>query len=60
LVLAAIFAISVVNWRFVERPLRSGVWFKSNRHFLIAAAILNFALGAASFLLWKVLSAFTK
>jgi peptidoglycan/LPS O-acetylase OafA/YrhL len=60
LLLAAIFAVSVVNWRFVERPLRSGVWFKSNRHFLIAAAILNFALGAAGFLLWKVLSAFTK
>ncbi len=55
ILLAAIWALAVISWRIVERPVRQGTWLKSNRRFLIAAASLNLALGTVGLLVWKVL-----
>ncbi len=52
--LAAIWVLAALSWRFVERPLRQGLWLKSNRRFLVAAAVLNLALAVTGLLLWKM------
>lgn len=55
ILLVAIWALAVISWRIVERPIRQGTWLKSNRRFLITAATLNLALGIVGLLIWKVL-----
>ena len=53
LLLAAIWLLALVSWFGVERPVRSGELFKSDRRFLVAATIANFALGGAGLCLWS-------
>jgi peptidoglycan/LPS O-acetylase OafA/YrhL len=51
LLLAAICLLALMSWRIVEQPIRNGTWLKSNRRFLIAAALLDLALGGVGLLL---------
>jgi peptidoglycan/LPS O-acetylase OafA/YrhL len=53
LLLPAIWLLAFVSWFAVERPVRSGKLFKSDRLFLVASVIANFALGGAGLYLWS-------
>jgi peptidoglycan/LPS O-acetylase OafA/YrhL len=53
LLLPAIWLLAWVSWFAVERPVRSGKLFKSDRRFLVASVIANFALGGAGLYLWS-------
>jgi peptidoglycan/LPS O-acetylase OafA/YrhL len=51
LLLAAIWLLALLSWHIVERPIRTGTWLKSNRRFLIAAALFDLSLGGVGLLL---------
>jgi peptidoglycan/LPS O-acetylase OafA/YrhL len=57
LLLPVIWLLAWGSWFFVERPVRSGRLFESDRHFLIAAAAVNFGVGGVG--LWLLFAAAT-
>jgi peptidoglycan/LPS O-acetylase OafA/YrhL len=52
LLLSASWLLALASWWGVERQVRSGKLFKSDRHFLLASVMANFVLGGAGLYLW--------
>ncbi len=44
--------VAVASWRLVEQPFRYKTWLRSDRHFIVAAAVANVALGLTGLALW--------
>jgi peptidoglycan/LPS O-acetylase OafA/YrhL len=51
--LAALYAIAALSWRFVERPVRTGAVLRSSRSFLITAGAVSAALLATGMVFWS-------
>jgi peptidoglycan/LPS O-acetylase OafA/YrhL len=51
--LVAIYAVAVISWRFIERPVRTGAFLQSRRMFLITAAAASAALLATGIAFWS-------
>jgi peptidoglycan/LPS O-acetylase OafA/YrhL len=52
ILLFASFLAAVASWRLVEQPVRYKMWLRSDRHFIVAAAVANVALGLTGLALW--------
>jgi peptidoglycan/LPS O-acetylase OafA/YrhL len=52
LFLPAIWLVALASWLVVERPIRSGKLFKSDRRFLLASLVTSLGLGGAGLYLW--------
>ena len=53
LLIAAIYLVATLSWRLIEQPIRTRVFLRSDRSFVVAAVSVNAFVLGLGLLLWK-------